>query len=158
MIRATMRLFGIFRKKEKEKKKEATVTKPAEKSLLAELCGKDKELYEALSRTILLNPQMTAKGGIDPYVEKAEAYEKNRDNIKARISYQVAGEISLYEGKLAQIQKFFKKAAEVDPNYGDRKVFEYLSKKENAERALRVAQEYYTKTKKGAETKESSIS
>jgi len=76
--------------------------------------------------------------------------------VKARIAYQVAGEISLYEGKLAQIQKFFKKAAEVDPNYVNRKLFEYYGKKENAERALTVAQEFYTKTEKSAVKKEGS--
>jgi len=138
--------FGIFRKKAKEEKKEEEKT--AQKTLLEEMCGGDEELYQVLSRTLLLNPQLTAKEGIDSYIEKAQQYEKDGDHIRARIAYQVAGEISLYEGKLAQTQKFFKKAAEVDPNYANKNVFEYLNKKENAERALTVAQEYYTKTGK----------
>jgi len=146
--------FGILRKKEKEEKKEAAVAQPAQKTLLEELCGGDKELYEVLSRTILLNPDITVKEGIDSYVGKAQEYEKTGDYMGARIAYQVAGEISLYEGKLAQIQKFFKKAAEADPNYVNRKFFEYYGKKENAERALTVAQEFYNKTGKHVEKKE----
>jgi tetratricopeptide (TPR) repeat protein len=142
--------FGILRKKEQE-----AAAKPAQKTLLEELCGGNDELYQALSRTILLNPRLTAKEGIDSHVDKAQEHEKNGDNIRARIEYQVAGELAIYEEKLAQAQKFFKKAAEADPNSENRKVFEYLSKKENAERALAVAQEFYSKTGKRKETIES---
>jgi len=147
--------FGIFRKKEKEKK-EATAPKTAPKTPLEELCGDDKELYEVLNKTILLNPEMTAKEGVNSHLEKAQKYEEAEDRMRARIAYQVAGEISQYEGKLAQAQKFFKKAVEVDPDYPYRKAFEYYSKKENAERALAVAQEYYTKTEKRTEKKQGS--
>ncbi len=145
--------LGIFRRK---KEKEAEVAEPAQKSLLLELCGDDNELYQVLSRTILMNPHMTMKEGIDSYIEKAQGYEDAGEKVRARVAYQTAGEISQFEGKLAQTQKFFKKAAEVDPSYANRKVFEYYSRKEKAERALAVAREYYTKTGKYTEKKESS--
>ncbi len=148
--------FGISRKKAKDEKKETALTQPAQKTLLEELCGGNDELYQALSRTILLNPKVTAKEGIDFHFEKAQEHEKNGDNMRARIEYHVAGELALYEEKMALAQKFFKKAAEVDPNFEHRKVFEYLSKKENAERALAIAQEFYTKIGKSKETTESS--
>ena len=151
IIEPIMASLGIFRKKKKEEKEAAT--QPTQKTLLEELCGGDRELYQVLSRTILLNPEMTVKDGINSYVEKAQQHEETGDNVEARVAYQLAGEISLYEGKLTQAQKFFKKAAEVDPNYVNRKVFEYYSKKENAERALAVAKEYYRKTGKSAEKK-----
>jgi tetratricopeptide (TPR) repeat protein len=143
--------FGIFRKKEKE-----TAVKPAQKTLLEELCEGNDELYQALSRIILLNPQLTMKEGIDSYIERGQEYEKTGDSVRARVAYQVAGEICLYEGKLVQVQKFFKKAAEADPSFENRNVFEYLSRKENAERALAVAQEFYIKTGKRRMTTESS--
>jgi len=133
--------FGIFRKEKKE-----AAAKPAQKTLLEELCGGNDELYWALSRTILLNPEITVKEGIDSYIERAEEYEKTGNRARARIAYQVAGEISIYNGKLAQAQKFFKKAAEVDPDFENRNIFEYLSKKENTERVLAVAQEFYART------------
>lgn len=145
--------FGIFRKKKKEEKepqKKAPTPQPTQKTLLEQLCGGDKKLYEVLSRTVLLNPETIVDEGINSYTEKAQEYEKDGDHAKARIAYQAAGEISLYQGKLAQVQKLFKKAAEVDPDYPNKKLFEYFSKKENAERALEVAQEFYTKTGKRA--------
>ncbi len=152
-----MTLLGIFRKKErkeKEEKEDATATQSAQRALLKGLCGDDRELYEVLITTILLNPEMTAKEGINSHVEKAQEYAKAKDHVKARIAYQIAGEISVYEGKLSEAQEFFKKAAEVDPNYAYRKVFEYFYKKENAARALAAAQRFYTRTGKRKEKRE----
>jgi len=140
----------LFRKKEKDTP-EKKAAEPKEKTLLDQLCGDDKNLQEALSQTLLLNPETTAKEGIDSYATKAQEHEAAQKPTNARIAYQVAAEIALYEGKLTQMQKFFKKAAEVDPKCPYRNVFEYLSKKESAERALKIAQEFYTKTGKRAE-------
>lgn len=139
--------LGIFRKKEKK----ATAQKLGPKTLLEELCGDDRKLYEALSRTTLLNPEMTAREGINSYIEKAQEYEKAGDHMRARVTYQTAGEISLYEGKLAQAQKFFKKASEVDPESPYKGVFEFYANKENAEKALKVAKEFYAQTVKRTE-------
>jgi len=143
--------LGIFkgRKKETGEKAEKKVEKKTEKTVLEELCKGDNELYNALSRTLLLNPETTKKSGdMDARVEKAQEYEKNKDYLRARIEYQVAGELALLEGKTAQVQKLFKKAAETDPAYPNRNIFEFLAKKENAEKAIAVAQEYYTRTAK----------
>jgi hypothetical protein len=140
--------LGIFkrRKKETEGKIEKKIE---EKTLLEELCKGDNELYSALSRTLLLNPETTKKSGeMDARVEKAQEYEKNKDYLRARITYQVAAELALFEGKAAQVQKLFKKAAEIDPAYLNRSIFEFLAKKENAEKAIAVAQEYYARMAK----------
>lgn len=145
--------LGLFRRKKKEaSEKEAPAAQPAQKTLLDELCGNDKELQAALSRTLLLNPETTVKEGMDSYARKAQEYEHAQKPRNARIAYQVAGEIALFEGKLAPMQKFFKRAAEVEPECPYRDAFDYLSKKENAERALAVAQEFYKKIGKRAET------
>lgn len=139
--------FGIFKRRKKET--EEKVEKKEEKTLLEELCKGDNELYSALSRTLLLNPETTKKTGeMDARVEKAQEYEKNKDYLKARIAYQVAGELALFEGKAVQVQKLFKKAAEIDPAYPNRSIFEFLAKKENAEKAIAVSQEYYTRMAK----------
>lgn len=139
--------FGISRKKGKDKA-EAHGPPPVQKTILDELCGNDKDLLDTLSRTIMVNPEATLKEGIDFYVEKAQQYEKSGDVVRARVSYQVAGEIALYEGNTAQTQEFFKKAAEADPNYSNKKLFDYFGKKKNAERAVAVAKEFYEKTGK----------
>jgi len=144
-----MARLGIFRKKEKTETK-----RQVEKSLLEELCGSDSKLYNALTRTVLLNPQITIQGGGESYVAKAQEYVKNNDRALARIAYHAAGEISLYEGKLAQAQKFFKQAAETDPGSIYQSAFEFYANKENAEKALKVAREFYARTVKQIEKKE----
>jgi len=140
--------LGIFRRRKKETE-EKVEEKVKEKTLLEDLCKGDTELYNALSRTLLLNPEMT-KGAaeIDARIEKAEEHEKNKDFVKARIEYQVAGELALFEGKKEQVLKLFKKAFEADPNYSNRDIFEYLAKKENVEKAIAVAKEFYVGTAK----------
>jgi len=144
-------LFKRKKKDEREGKGKATGPEAAQKTFLDELCSEDKELHEALSRTLLLNPDRILKEGMNFYAKKAQGHEEAQKPTDARIAYQVAGEIALYEGKLAQMQKYFKKAAEVDPKCPYRNVFEYLSKKENAERASAAAKEFYTKMGKRTE-------
>jgi len=152
MIEPAMTPFGIFRKKKKEEQTE--LKQPRQKTLLEELCGNDRELYEVLSRTILLNPKTALNEGTDSYVEKAQTHEKDGNLTQARIAYQMAGQISLYKGKLQQVQRFFKKAAEVEPEYSSSAFFEFFDKKENAERAIAVAKEFYTKTEKLGEAEQ----
>lgn len=139
---------SFFRRKKKAEKKEEKTPKSTEKSLLEELCKGDNELLSALSRTVLLDPRRLQKEGVDSYVEKAQEFEEKKDFLRARIDYQAAGEVALYEGKLAQVQKFFKKCAELESNPEYKQVFTYYSKKANAEKALKTAQEYYARTLK----------
>ncbi len=146
--------LGFFRRRKKAEKKEEKTPKPTEKSLLEELCRGDTELLSALNHTVLLDPLRLHEEGIDSYIEKAQEFEKNKDFLRARINYQAAGEIALYEGNLAQVQKFFKKCAELESNPEYKKVFVYYSKKANAEKALKIAQEYYTRRVKPMERTE----
>lgn len=146
-----MPLLGFFRRKKEttETKKETQKAQKAEpKTLLDELCKGNKELHEALSRALLLNPETTVKEGIESHAQKAEEYENDQRTTNARIEYQIAGQIALHDGKLPQMQKYFKKASEIEPDSPYTKAFEYLSKKENAEKAIAVAQEFYAKTNK----------
>lgn len=138
--------LGFFRRKKEAEKKEEK--KPTIKSLLEELCKGDSELLSVLSHTVLLDPERLHEEGLDSYIEQAEEFEKKKDLLRARVNYQAAGEIALYEGKLAQVQKFFKKCAELETNPEYKKIFAYFSKKANAEKALKTAQEYYSQTAK----------
>jgi Tfp pilus assembly protein PilF len=153
--------LGIFRKKEKKEKPKQASKEPThektQESLLEKLCKNDKELLDALSRTLLLDVAITKnQADIDARAENAQGYEKNKENIKARVEYHTAGELALYEGKTALAQKYFKRAAEVDPTYAHRNVFEFFAKKENAERAVTVAREYYAQTAKTLHAKAAS--
>jgi hypothetical protein len=147
--------LGFFRRKKEVEKKEAEkTTQSTGKSLLEELCGGDADLLSALSYTVLLDPSRLHAEGIDSYIERAQEFEKKKDFLRARINYQAAGEIALYEGKLAQVQKFFRKCAELESSPEYKKIFAYFSKKANAEKALKVAQEYYNRTVKFMEKME----
>jgi tetratricopeptide (TPR) repeat protein len=140
--------FGIFGRKKKIEEK------IAEKTLLDELCGDDSELKKILTMVLLLNPDRTSEmGGIDSHLEKAKEYENEKDHVRARVEYQVAGELALHEGRLAEVQKLFKKATEIDPDYNQKNVYEFLTKRENAEKALTVAKEYYRRTARSLERK-----
>jgi len=137
--------FGIFGKKGKAEK---TQVKPKE-SLLETLCKGDEELYNVMTRTLLLDAEKTkSQGDMDERASRAQEYEKNKNNVRAMVEYQTAGELALYEGKTALVQKFFKKAAEVDPVHTRSGIFEFFTKKENTEKAVAVAREYYAQTAK----------
>jgi hypothetical protein len=148
-----MGLLDFFRRKKEIETKEEKTSKPTEKPLLEELCKGDTKLFHALSRTVLLNPQRLLKEGMDHHIKEAEKFEKKKDFLRARIHFQAAAEIALYEGNLEQVQKFFKKCAELEPNPEYKKVFTYYSRKANAEKALKIAQEYYAQTMKPLERK-----
>jgi len=145
-----MGFLGLFKRKKEIREEEKEASASSEISLLEKLCGSDVELLNALSRTLLLNPERLSDKGIDFYVKEAEGFEKKNDPLRARIHFQAAGELALYEGKLDQARKFFKKCAELesDPEY--KRVFNYFSRKANAEKALKIAQEYYAQAAKTA--------
>jgi hypothetical protein len=140
-MRFLTELFKRKKTEKEEKKSELT-----QKSLLEELCGENTELYEALSTTMLLNPRQASREGIGAIVEKAKGFEENGDFTRARIEYGLAGGIALYEAKADLVRKYFRKCAEIDPNYRYRKNFEFFDQEENAERAVKIAQEYYART------------
>jgi len=145
--------LGFFKRKKKEEKMKERAEKE-EKTLLEQLCGEDSELYEVLSRTILLDPAQALQEGLDSYAQKATEYEEKGNPLRAKIMYKVAGQIALYEGKTNQVQTFFKKCAETETGPEMKKVYEFYTKKKNLEKAVRLAKEYYAKTSALAEKKE----
>lgn len=140
-----MSSLGFFRRKKKEEKV-AEKKKLEEKTLLKQLCGDDSELYEVLTRTLLLNPARVLKEGIDSYAQKAAEFEQKGDRLRARIMYKMAGEIALYEGKTDQVQAFFQKCAETETDPEMKKVYEFFTKKKNSDKAVKIAKEYYSRT------------
>ncbi len=116
------------------------------RDILEELCGEDVALYEALSTTLLLNPEEAVNEGINNIVKRARLFERKRDFVKARIEYSLAIGVAMYEGKPNLVRRFSKKCAEIDKNYKFRKNFEFLAVKENAEKAAKIAKEYYAQT------------
>jgi len=147
--------LGFFGKKKETRKEEKKTSVATGSSLLEELCKGDTELYNALSRTLLLDPQRLSNEGIDSHVKEAQEFEEKKDFLRARVHFQVAGELALYEGKLAKAREFFKKCAQLESNPEYKRVFEYYSKKANAEKAFKVAQEYYAQAMKSSKVESS---
>lgn len=119
----------------KEKNKGKSGAEPA-KSLTAleQVCGNDKETYEALFPVIFLDPRKV-DASMAEAVEKAKSAEKKKDISLARMWYEVAGGLALYEGNVNKVVEYYGEAQRVS---GDK----YLILG-NADKAVAKAQEYY---------------
>lgn len=130
--------------------KEGHIAKGASVSLRRicfELFGDDRQLSDAVNFTVSPDPSFLVREGIN-YVELAEKYEKgkNKNLTIAGVHYWNAGRAAMFEGNLELARKCFLKYAELNPNSPFVEHFKFYRKKENAERAMKVAQEYYRKT------------
>lgn len=124
------KIFG--RKKEENIVRETSEQSPTELQLL---CEGDREVYQALSQVMFLDPtkiRMT----MDEAAKKASEFEKKGDKLKAKIHYEIAGGLAIYKGDVTKVKKYFEKAQQ-------------LSRKEEyhilkvPEKAVAKAQEYY---------------
>ena len=128
-----MGLLDRFRKKEKiiEVETKKTITE------LEELCGDDKETYEALRHTMFLDPAKTGTS-MKEAAENAKKFEKAKDFVKARTWYEIAGSLAIYEGNVKKVVEFFTECEKISPD----KKYAILK---NPEKAVEKAQEYYKK-------------
>lgn len=126
-----------FKRKKEDTQKADEVVKKTEMTELEQLCGNDKETYEALVHTMFLDPTKIGMSMSDA-AEDARKAEKAKDLMKARTMYEVAGGLALYEGNVDKVVEFFSACERLSP---DRK----YSILKNPEKAVAVAQEYYKK-------------
>jgi len=112
---------------------------------LEKLCGDDKEVYEALSNTMFLDPRKIGTS-IQEAEENAKKFEEAKDFVKAKTWYQIAGGLPIYEGNVKKVIEFFSECEKISPNT------KYLILK-NPEKAVAKAQEYYKKYLKEEEKK-----
>lgn len=118
-------------------------TEKPKSSDLEEVCGDEKEVYEALLETMYLDPRKI-KMTIDQAVEKAREFEKAKNLHRARVLYDIAGGLAIYEGDVAKVRQFFGKSAKLNPDYP----YPILKV---PERAVAKAKEFYEKYLKEAE-------
>ena len=78
--------------------------------------------------------------------EKAKDFEKSGDAIRARMWYQTAGGLAIYEGNVKKVVNFFSECQKISPNTS-------YSILKNPEKAVAKAQEYYKKYLKEEEKK-----
>ncbi len=123
------------KKKTEEKKKGKEIKAVREPSELEVLCGGDKEVYDALSYTLLLKPPSGLS--MEQILENARRLEESKDLSGAGLQYRSAGQLSLFRGDLKGVREFFTVAQRLTGK-------EYLILNVNVlEKAVAKAQEYY---------------
>lgn len=126
-----MSVLNKLRKKEKTETAGKTVTE------LEEICGSDKETYEALVNTLVLDPRKIGTTTKEA-VENAKKAEKDKDLMKTRTWYRIAGSLAIFEGNTKKAVDYFAECQKYSPD----EKFTFLK---NPERAVAKAQEYYRK-------------
>ena len=134
-----MGFFDRFRKKKVEAEEETAEQKERieEMTDLEKICMGDREVYEALSRTMFLDPR-NIEVSMKDSEKKADEFEKKGDKLRARTWYETAGRLAIYEGDVKRVKEYFSKCAELSSER------DYPILK-NPEEAVSKAQEYYKK-------------
>lgn len=129
-----MGLLDRFKRKEKEQK----IQVESEKSLteLEQICGGDQETYEALSNAMFLDPRKI-DASIGTAAKEAKKLEKTKDLVRARMWYEIAGGLAIYEGDAKKVIEYFGKSEKISE-------IKYPILK-NPKKAVAKAQEYYKK-------------
>lgn len=130
-----MGIFDRFRKKKEEKKTDIETVKTMTE--LEQICGDDKETYEALYNTMFLDPRKITTS-MKEAVDNAKKLEKEKDFVRAKTWYEIAGGLAIYEGDVKKVVEYFSACQKLSPNT------QYLILK-NPEKAVAKAQEYYKK-------------
>jgi hypothetical protein len=118
--------------KGKEKSKASAVT-TTNLTTLEQICGTDKDTYQALSY-MFLDPRkidVSMKDALD----KAKKAEKEKDLTSARMWYEVAGGLAIYDGDTEKVAEYYGDAERIT---GEK----YLIVN-NPDKAVAKAQEYY---------------
>jgi len=126
-------MMGLMDRFRKKKKTDVETTKTI--SELEQLCGDDKETYEALFHTMFLDPRKVGTS-MKEAADNAKKFEKAKDFVKARTWYEIAGGLAIYEGNVKKVVEFFSEIEKISPDT------KYTILK-NPEKAVAKAQEYY---------------
>ena len=114
-------------------KGKATATTTTDLTTLEQICGNDKQTYQALSY-MLLDPRKIDVS-MEDAVSNAEKAEKEKDSTRARMWYEVAGGLALYEGDPKKVAEYYGEA--------ERVTGEKYPLAHNPDKAVAKAQEYY---------------
>jgi hypothetical protein len=126
-------MLGLLDRFRKKKKTDVETTKTISK--LEQFCGDDKETYEALLNTMFLDPRKVGTS-MKEAADNAKKFEKAKDFVKARMWYEIAGGLAIYEGNVKKVVEFFSEIEKISPDT------KYTILK-NPEKAVAKAQEYY---------------
>lgn len=131
-----MGLLDFLKRKKKKENVEIVKESPKQATELEQLCSDDKETYEALLNAMFLDPRKIGTS-MKEAAENAKKFEKEKDLIKAKVWYQIAGGLAIYEGNVEKVVEYFSKCEKLSG-------VSYPILK-NPEKAVAKAQEYYEK-------------
>lgn len=133
-----MGLLDFIKKWRRGKEAVKTVKAEPQKQIteLEQLCGDDKETYEALFNVMFLDPRKISVT-MKEAAENAKKFEKENDLVRAKVWYHIAGGLALYEGNVEKVVEYFGKCEKLSG-------ISYPILK-NPEKAVAKAQEYYKK-------------
>ncbi|MEM0357463.1 MAG: hypothetical protein QXL77_03710 [Candidatus Bathyarchaeia archaeon] len=132
-----MGLLDFLRRKKKGEDATKAEAEPQKQlTELEQLCGDDRETYEALFNTMLLDPRKI-EVSMEEAAENAKKFEKEKDLTRAKVWYQIAGGLALYEGNVEKVVEYFSKCEKLSG-------VSYPILK-NPEKAVAKAREYYEK-------------
>jgi hypothetical protein len=119
------------------KKKKTVAETSQELTDLEKFLGDDKETYEALAHTMFLNPKKVSIS-MKEAAENAKKFEEEDNFVRARVMYETAGGLAIYEGNPKKVAEYFSECERLDPSikYPIIRI---------AEKAVAKAQEYYEK-------------
>lgn len=132
-----MGLLDRFRGKKKEEVIVEGTQVRSRVTELQEVCGDDRETYEALLNTMFLDPRKIDVS-IKEAVENAKESEKSQNRLRAKIWYEIAGGLAIYKGNVDKVTEYFSEGKKVVPKTK-------YSILKNTEQAVAKAQEYYRK-------------
>jgi len=131
-------VLGILDRLRKKKEEKKTGTETAKTiTELEQICGDDKETYEALHNTMFLDPRKITTS-MKEAAENAKKFEKEKDFVRAKTLYEIAGGLAIYEENVKKVVEYFSECEKISPNA------KYPILK-NPEKAVAKAQEYYKK-------------
>jgi hypothetical protein len=122
----------------RKKKEKVIVENIVPKTELEQFLADDKETYEALRRTMFLDPRKT-ETTMREAAEKAKKAEKaEKPAVVLTQMYELAGGLAIYEGDAKKVAEYFGKCEKISPN----RKYPILK---NPEKAVAKASEYYQK-------------
>lgn len=131
-----MGLLDRFRGKEKVGENKKTRTEESSTELETFL-GDDRKIHDALSNAMFLDPREIGDS-MSEAAKKAKKFEASKDIVRAKIWYEIAGGLAIYEGDAKRAKEYFSKSQKISPST------KYPILK-NMEDAVAKAQEYYEK-------------
>jgi hypothetical protein len=126
---------------------EETEQEPEYTSTLQELIPNDRRLFVAMEYFLLASPtrQLSQLGDMDSLKKEGDRAKSAGDKITARINYESAAKVALYEGDREAFESLLKLADNVTSGSDDYAQF-HRTLLDHIDEAVRIADEYYEKT------------